>query len=254
MKIYSWNVNGLRAAAKKDFFVWISAEKPDVLCLQETKIQEEQLEDSLRNIEEYSSFFSCAKKKGYSGVATYTKIIPVKVSYGIGIEDFDSEGRILQTDFEKISVINIYFPNGQMSEERLQYKLNFYDAILKYCNNLVNEGKKLVICGDYNVAHTAMDIKNAKANEKTSGFLLVERAWIDKFIENGYTDSFRHFNPEKTEYSWWDYRFKARERNTGWRIDYHFVSNNLLPFVKNASILTEVMGSDHCPIMIEIDI
>lgn len=252
MKIYSWNVNGLRAVAKKGFFDFIKDENPDILCIQETKLQEDKLTEELINIEGYNVFFSFAEKKGYSGVATYTKEEPVSVKHGIGIERFDSEGRIVETEFKNFILLNIYFPNGQRDEERLNYKLEFYDALLEYCNALVSKGKKLLICGDYNTAHTPMDIKNAKANEKTSGFLPIERAWLDKFISNGYSDTFRVLNPELIEYSWWSYRFNARTNNTGWRIDYHFVSNNLLPQVTKATILTDVMGSDHCPIMIEI--
>lgn len=252
MKIYSWNVNGLRAIMKKNFLEFIEEYDPDILCIQETKLQDGDLTDSLRNIKGYHSYFSFAEKKGYSGVATFTKEEPISVKHGIGIPEFDSEGRIVITEFSSFTLLNIYFPNGQMSEERLNYKMDFYDAILEYCNKEVSNGKNLIICGDYNTAHTPMDIKNAKANEKTSGFLPMERAWIDKFIGEGFTDTFRHFNPEEIKYSWWSYRFKARERNTGWRIDYHFVSNNFLDKVKGAEILNEVMGSDHCPILIEI--
>lgn len=252
MNIISWNVNGLRAVLKKDFIPWIKETDPDILCIQETKLQKETLEDEARNIEGYYSYFSFAEKKGYSGVATYTKEKPINVYHGIGIERFDKEGRIVITEFEQFTLLNIYFPNGQMSEERLTYKMEFYDAVLEYCNEEVKKGKKLLICGDYNTAHTPMDIKNAKANEKTSGFLPMEREWMDKFIANGYIDTFRHINPEEVKYSWWSYRFKARERNTGWRIDYHFVSNNMLDNVTNAQILNEVFGSDHCPITIEL--
>ena len=253
MKIFSWNVNGLRAISKKNFFSWINNENPDILCVQETKLQEEQLDLNLLEIKGYNSYFSFAQKKGYSGVATYSKFVPLNVRHGIGIEEFDIEGRILITDFEKFTLLNIYFPNGQMSEERLQYKLRFNEALLKFCNDEVKNDKKLLICGDYNIAHTEMDIKNAKANEKTSGFLPIERAWIDRLIGNGYTDTFRFKNPDKIKYSWWSYMFKARERNTGWRIDYHFVSNNLLDEVKDTSILNDVFGSDHCPIEVELD-
>ncbi|MBK1811821.1 exodeoxyribonuclease III [Clostridium sp. YIM B02505] len=252
MKIYSWNVNGLRAIMKKDFLNFLGTDSPDILCIQETKLQEATLDDAARNINGYHSYFSFAEKKGYSGVATYSKVEPISVSHGIGIEEFDSEGRILITEFEGFTLFNIYFPNGQSSEERLDYKMRFYDALLEYCNERVKEGKKLIICGDYNTAHTPMDIKNAKSNEKTSGFLPMEREWMDKFIANGYTDTFRHFNPETIKYSWWSYMFKSRERNTGWRIDYHFVSNNLLEEVVGADILNEVFGSDHCPVSIEL--
>ncbi len=252
MNIYSWNVNGLRAVAKKNFVQWIEEENPDILCIQETKLQEAQLEENIKKLQGYYSYFSFAEKKGYSGVGMYTKVKPLCVKHGIGIEKFGNEGRILIAEFEKFTLLNIYFPNGQMNEERLNYKMEFYDAILDYCNKLVEQHKKLIICGDYNTAHNEIDIKNAKANEKNSGFLPMERAWMDKFIANGYTDSFRYLYPEKVEYSWWSYKFKARERNAGWRIDYHFVSNNLLNEVKEAKILGEVMGSDHCPVMIKI--
>lgn len=253
MRVYSWNVNGLRAVAKKNFLEWIEEENPDILCIQETKLQENQLEDNIKNIEGYYSYFSFAEKKGYSGVATYTKEEPISVKHGIGIEKFDSEGRILIIEFENFTLLNIYFPNGQRDEERLQYKLEFYEALFNYCDELVKEGKKLVICGDYNTAHNEIDLKNPKANEKTSGFLRIERDWLDKIIERGYTDTFRNMNPDKIKYSWWSYRFKARERNAGWRIDYHFVSNNLLDKVKNTEILNDVYGSDHCPVMLELD-
>lgn len=252
MRIYSWNVNGLRAVAKKNFLEWIGKENPDILCIQETKLQENQLEDNIKNVEGYYSYFSFAQKKGYSGVATYTKEEPISVKHGIGIEKFDLEGRILITEFEDFTLLNIYFPNGQRDEERLQYKLDFYEALFNYCDELVEEGKKLVICGDYNTAHNEIDLKNPKANEKASGFLRIERDWLDKIIEKGYTDTFRNMNPDKIKYSWWSYRFKARERNAGWRIDYHFVSNNLLDRVENTEILNEVYGSDHCPVMLEL--
>lgn len=254
MKIYSWNVNGLRAVNKKGFLPWIEETSPDVLCLQETKLQQETLPTELKSIDGYHSCFSFAEKKGYSGVATYSKQLPISVRHGIGIERFDSEGRILITEFETFILYNIYFPNGQRDVERLQYKMEFYDALLEHLNEAVKCGKKLLICGDYNTAHTPMDIKNAKANEKTSGFLPMERAWLDKFIANGYTDTYRHLNPEKIEYSWWSNMFKSRERNVGWRIDYHFVSNNLLPNVNRAEILCDVMGSDHCPILVELQV
>ncbi len=252
MRIYSWNVNGLRAVAKKNFLEWIGKENPDILCIQETKLQENQLEDNIKNVEGYYSYFSFAQKKGYSGVATYTKEEPISVKHGIGIEKFDLEGRILITEFEDFTLLNIYFPNGQRDEERLQYKLDFYEALFNYCDELVEEGKKLVICGDYNTAHNEIDLKNPKANEKASGFLRIERDWLDRIIEKGYTDTFRNMNPDKIKYSWWSYRFKARERNAGWRIDYHFVSNNLLDRVENTEILNEVYGSDHCPVMLEL--
>jgi exodeoxyribonuclease-3 len=247
-------VNGLRAVMKKDFKNWVAEASPDILCIQETKLQEEQLSEDILNIREYKPYFSFAEKKGYSGVAIFTKEEPISVKHGFGIDRFDSEGRILIAEYKDFTLMNIYFPNGQMNEDRLKYKMEFYDAMLDYSNNLVREGKRLVICGDYNTAHTKKDIKNAKANEKTSGFLPEERAWLDKFIGNGYTDVYRWLYPDEIKYSWWSYMFKARERNTGWRIDYHFVSNNLLENVKDAKILNEVMGSDHCPVELELSI
>lgn len=254
MNIYSWNVNGLRAISKKGFFEFINEYNPDILCIQETKLQLDNLSEELKDIEGYNSYFSCAKKKGYSGVATYTKEKPISVKYGIGIERFDSEGRILITEFNNFILFNIYFPNGQKDEERLKYKLDFYDALLEYLNKLKIEGKKLIICGDYNTAHNEIDIKNAKANEKYSGFLPIERAWIDKFILNGYVDTFRDIHKDEIKYSWWSYRFKARERNAGWRIDYFFVTESLIDNINSAEILNEIMGSDHCPVKVSFNV
>lgn len=250
MRIYSWNVNGLRAIEKKGFIDWIKEEQPDILCIQETKIQREQINDKLNNIQGYKSYFSCAERKGYSGVATYTKEEPISVSYGIGIEKFDSEGRILICEYDNFILFNIYFPNGQSSEERLRYKLEFYDALFEYCDNLKDKGKKLIICGDYNTAHKEIDLKNPKANSKTSGFLPIEREWIDNIIKRGYMDTFRYFHPDEVKYSWWSYRFNARKNNAGWRIDYHFVSDNMKDDIIGAEILNEVTGSDHCPVVL----
>ncbi|GAA0743672.1 exodeoxyribonuclease III [Clostridium oceanicum] len=254
MKIYSWNVNGIRAIFKKNFLDFIKEEEPDILCLQETKIQDDKLEDNIRNIPPYYSYFSFAKRKGYSGVAIYSKIKPISVKYGIGIDEFDSEGRILIAEFKEFILFNVYFPNGQKNEERLKYKLDFYDALFKYCDSLVESNKRIVICGDYNTAHKEIDLKNPKANKNTSGFLPIERQWIDKIIEKGYIDTFRYKTPEKIQYSWWSYRFKARERNAGWRLDYHFVSENLIEKVKQSKILDNIYGSDHCPVLLDLEI
>ncbi|MCB2308279.1 exodeoxyribonuclease III [Clostridium estertheticum] len=250
MKIYSWNVNGIRAIKNKGFIEWVEGEQPDVLCLQETKIQEDQISDELKNIEGYYSYFCCAQKKGYSGVAIYTKQKPISVMRGIGIEKFDSEGRILIAEFENFTLFNIYFPNGQKDEDRLNYKMEFYDELLAYCEKLRKKGKKLIICGDYNTAHNVIDLKNPKANEKYSGFLPIERAWMDKFISHGYVDTFRYLHSEEVKYSWWSYRFKAREKNAGWRLDYFFITKDLLSELKEATILNDVVGSDHCPVSI----
>lgn len=252
MIIYSWNVNGLRAILNKNFLPWIKEASPDMLCIQETKLQENQLTDEIKDIEGYYSYFSFAERKGYSGVAVYTKEKPVSVKHGIGVPEFDSEGRILMLEFENFILINIYFPNGQKDDIRLKYKMDFYDAVLEYFDKLKSQGKKLVICGDYNTAHREIDIKNPKANEKFSGFLPIERAWIDKFISHGYIDTYRLYHPDEIKYSWWSYRFKAREKNAGWRIDYHFVSDNMKDNLINADILNEVTGSDHCPVTLEL--
>jgi len=252
MKVYSWNVNGLRAIEKKGFIQWIYDEKPDILCIQESKIQLDQIDEKFKNIEGYNAYFSCAERKGYSGVATFTKEEPIKVQYGIGIEKFDKEGRILICEYKDFILFNIYFPNGQKDEERLKYKLDFYEALFNYCDSLKSKGKKLLICGDYNTAHKEIDLKNPKANSKTSGFLPIEREWMDNIISRGYVDTFRYFHPDTIKYSWWTYRFNARENNAGWRIDYHFVSDNMIEDVLDSEILDQVTGSDHCPIVITL--
>jgi exodeoxyribonuclease-3 len=254
MNIYSWNVNGIRAVAKKGFLDWIDEEEPDILCLQEIRIQPEQIANKLENIPGYHSYFNCGEKKGYSGVALYTKDDPQKVEFGLGIDRFDQEGRVLTAYYEDFTLINIYFPNGRSDKERLEYKLDFYDAVFDYCEDLRAKRQKILVCGDYNTAHKPIDLKNPDANKKKSGFLKIEREWLDKLIDNGYVETFRYFHPEEVKYSWWSYRTRARERNAGWRIDYHFVTEDLMTDVINADVLTEVMGSDHCPVLLELDI
>lgn len=255
LRILSWNVNGIRAVQKKGFVDWTLNENPDILCLQETKAHPQQLSDELLNINGYKSFFSSSiVKKGYSGVAVYTKSEPTKVEHGFGIPKFDDEGRILVLDYNDFILINIYYPNGKMSPERLQYKMDFYEAFLEYADELVKNGKKLVVCGDVNTAHKEIDLARPKENANVSGFLPIERQWMDDFFSHGYHDTFRMFNNEPEQYSWWDMQSRARERNVGWRIDYFFVSDNFKKNVKNAFIMPEVMGSDHCPIGIEIEL
>ncbi len=252
MKLLSWNVNGLRAAYKKGFIDWVLKEQPDILCIQETKASVNQIPDDLKKIKSYQSYFVSADKKGYSGVGLFTKESPVKIQEGIKNIKFDSEGRIIIAEFQTFMLFNVYFPNGKASKERLKYKLDFYNSFLKYVNKLKNEGKKIVICGDVNTAHKEIDLSRPKENEAVSGFLPKERAWIDKFLSNGYLDSFRLFYSNGGHYSWWDYKTKARERNVGWRIDYFFISNNLKQNIASAYILKDVMGSDHCPIGIKL--
>ena len=255
MKIISWNVNGIRAVSQKGFLPWFEKESPDILCLQETKAIPEQITPDLRNPLNYHSYWNWPEaKRGYSGVAVFTKIVPLKVEKGFGVDKYDNEGRALILHFEDFILINIYFPNGQKDDERLQYKLNFYDVFLEYCNNLVKHGKNLVMCGDYNTAHKEIDLARPKDNEKRSGFLPIERAWMDKYIANGYVDTFRVFEKGEGHYSWWDYKSKARDRNVGWRIDYFFVNNTFSDKVKRSFILKDVFGSDHCPIGIELNV
>lgn len=254
IRILSWNVNGLRAVHKKGFIEWLLSENPDILCIQETKATRDQLPRALKSIEGYHAYFCEAEKKGYSGVAIYTKIKPKNVEYGFGIPKFDNEGRILVADYENFVLLNIYFPNGKMSAERLAYKLEFYDALLDYANKLKEAGKNLVICGDLNTAHKEIDIAHPKANEKISGFLPVERAWIDKFVSQGYIDTFRMFNKNPEQYTWWSYRTRARERNVGWRLDYFFVNEEFKGKIKSSYILKEVMGSDHCPVGLDVEL
>ncbi len=253
MKLYSWNVNGIRAASEKGLFAWMQSEAPDMLCLQETKLQEANLRPEFTEVESYNDYWNHAEKKGYSGTVTYTRPKPIAVRYGLGLQRFDAEGRVVETEFEEFSLFNIYFPNGQQSEERLRFKLDFYDAALDCFNQRRAAGKSVVICGDYNTAHQAIDLKNPKQNENYSGFLPVERAWLDKLVREGYLDTYRFLHPEETKYSWWSYRFQSRSKNIGWRIDYFFVSDDLKTKIKSAEILTDVTGSDHCPILLELD-
>lgn len=252
MRILSWNVNGLRAVYKKGFLDWFLKEKPDILCIQETKAHEAQIPEEIRNIEDYYTYFSSAEKKGYSGTGIITKQKPKEIKKGFGLPIFDKEGRILIADYGNFTLFNIYFPNGKQSMERLKYKMDFYDIFLGYVYRLKKKGKKLIICGDVNTAHTEIDLAHPRENSNESGFLPEEREWIDKFISHGFVDTFRMFNKEGGHYSWWDYKSRARDRNIGWRIDYFFVSNNLREKIKSAFILSDVMGSDHCPVGLDI--
>lgn len=254
MRLLSWNVNGIRAADRKGLYDWFKEDQPDILCLQEIKAMKEQLPPYLKNAPGYNIYINSGERKGYSGVATYTKIKPIDIKNGFGIEKFDKEGRILITEFPGFVLFNIYFPNGKKNQERLDYKLDFYDIFLAYADNLKAKGKNIVVCGDFNTAHKEIDLARPKENEKISGFLPIERAWIDTFVDHGYIDTFRHFNKEPDQYSWWDMKTNARERNVGWRIDYFFVNKEFMLKVKKAFIMQDVMGSDHCPVGIEIEV
>ena len=247
-KLLSWNVNGIRAVERKGFLDWLKRESPDVLCVQETKAHPGQLSPHLLNPPGYHVFWNAALKKGYSGVATFTKEKPVVTKTGFDAPRFDQEGRVLQTEFPNFTLLNIYFPNGKASLERLQFKMGFYEEALKYFERLRKKGKKLVITGDVNTAHQPIDLKRPKENEDVSGFLPIERAWMDKFVSRGYLDTLRIFNQEADQYTWWDLKTGARDRNVGWRIDYFFISEDLRSHLKDAFIMPDVMGSDHCPI------
>ncbi len=253
MRMLCWNVDGLRSALKKGFMEWLLKESPDVLCLQETRLGGEELPEALQQIEGYHCFYSNhSTKKGYSGVAIFTKKDPLKVEKGFDIPRFDDEGRTLVADYGNFVLMNIYFPNGKASDERLKYKMEFYDAFLDYADRLRKEGKAVIVCGDVNTAHTELDIARPKDNAKRSGFLPMERAWMDKLESHGYVDTYRVFEKEGGHYTYWDMRTGARKRNVGWRIDYFYISKDLMPHLKKAFIESDVQGSDHCPIGIEI--
>ncbi len=254
--IVSWNVNGVRAAEKKGFLDWLKDEKPDILCIQETKAERAQLSSSLlsprlENGASYKSWWHSAQKKGYSGTAIFSKFEPLEVT-PLGIDDFDCEGRVTAAHFEDFSVISAYFPNSQEGGARLSYKLEFCAAIKEYCDTLVTSGRNIILCGDYNIAHKPIDLANPQSNEKNPGYLPEERAWMDVFTAAGYTDTFRAFCKDSGMYTWWSYRFNAREKNIGWRIDYHCVNEQFMPKVESSSILADVYGSDHCPVKLTL--
>jgi len=250
MKIISWNVNGIRAVYKKGFLDWFKKENADIVCLQETKAEENQFPKDIKEISGYNFYSSSAVRKGYSGVCVWSKLAPESVTAGIESEKFDNEGRILRFDFKNFVLFNIYFPNGGASDERLKYKLDFYDYFIEYLNKF--KGKKIIICGDYNTAHFPIDLARPKENEKNTGFMPIEREKLDKLANAGFVDSFRHFDKTPDNYTWWDYKTAARSRNVGWRIDYFFVSDNMVKNLKKAAILKDVQGSDHCPVAIEL--
>lgn len=252
MRILSWNVNGYRAVLKKGFMDWLETCGADAVMLQETKAHPDQIDEADRNPDGFSGYWNWSKKKkGYSGTATFLKGEPIFHAISLPDERFQGEGRVQMFEFEQFHLFNIYFPNGQMSDERLQFKMDFYDEFLSYAEELRRK-KPIVVGGDFNTAHTEIDLKNPKSNADRSGFLPIERAWIDKFISRGYVDTFRMFDESPGNYSWWSYRFNARKNNAGWRIDYFFVSEELRENVKKAWIDPEIMGSDHCPVGIEL--
>lgn len=243
----SWNVNGLRAVQRKGFVPWLAGEHPDILCLQETKAQPDQLSEDVLHPDGYESCFASANRKGYSGVAVYTRLSPLDIEY-FGDSTFDDEGRLIVLHFDEFSVVNGYFPNSQEGRARLSYKLEFCDGLKDKLDSWVHSGRNVVLCGDYNIAHREIDLARPEANEQNPGFLPEERAWMSSFLESGYVDTFRTFESSGGHYTWWSYRAGARRRNIGWRIDYHCVNEAFTPSVVQSRIRPEVTGSDHCPV------
>jgi len=258
-RIASWNVNGIRSAADKGFFDWLAAEAPDIVCLQETKADPSQLSKEFFEARggdgsPYKAFWASAKRRGYSGVALYLKEEPRAVRQ-LGLEEFDDEGRYLEADYGDLVVASAYFPNSQEAGARLDYKLRFCESVRARCDALVAEGRHLVVAGDYNIAHEPIDLTYPKANEGNPGYLPEERAWMTKFLSSGYVDTFRRLHPgEPGHYSWWSYRMKAREKDIGWRLDYHCIDAALAPALVDASIQKAVRGSDHCPVTLRLDL
>ena len=254
MKIITYNVNGLRAALSKGFTQWLEEEQPDVVCLQETKAQPDQIPTLEFEALGYKSYFFSAKKKGYSGVAILTRVAPDHVEYGMGIPAYDDEGRFIRADYGDLSVVSVYHPSGTTGDERQAFKMKWLEDFQHYIGELKKVRPNLILCGDYNICHRPIDIHDPVRNATNSGFLPEEREWIGGFIDTGFIDTFRYFHPEEAgKYSWWSYRFKAREKNAGWRIDYFIVSERLKDAVSKAEIHQEIFGSDHCPIELVLE-
>tara|TARA_B100000424_G_scaffold99261_1_gene74385 strand:+ start:3320 stop:4084 length:765 start_codon:yes stop_codon:yes gene_type:complete len=254
MRLFSWNVNGVRAATKKGLFDWLEHEAPDVLCIQETKAHVDQLTSEILVDHGYRAYWHSGVKRGYSGVATFCKEEPFFVQEGLGIDKYDAEGRVLITEHDGFLLYNIYFPNGQKDDVRLKYKLDFYDDLLPIINDQVESGNNVIVAGDWNTAHHSIDLARPKENINTSGFMPIEREKLDQYVEHGWVDTFRLFHDEPEQYSWWSYRMGARARNVGWRIDYFFVNSDFVESCINADIHQNVMGSDHCPVYLELDL
>lgn len=252
MRVLSWNVNGIRSVYGKGFLKWMEKEGADIVCLQEIKANREQLTEEHWNPFKYSSLWHSAKRPGYSGLVIYSKKEPLNVEYGIGASEYDDEGRVLIAEYKEFALINSYFPNSQREHERLPYKLSFCDAMLKKLNVFQKKGKNVVLCGDFNIAHREIDLRNPKENTDNAGFLPEERAWFDKLVGSGYIDTFREFTKEGGHYTWWSYRPTIRERNIGWRLDYFVCNPEFKDRLKSVTHQTKVRGSDHCPIALEL--
>jgi len=253
MKITTWNVNGIRAATKKGIFNWVEENNANVVCLQEIKAKEEQIDTEPMIHAGYSYFVNSAERPGYSGVLNLFNREPKEMIRGLGKRKFDEEGRVIQFSYPEFELFNIYFPNGGQENKRVPYKLEFYEFLLEICGNLVREGKEIIITGDFNTAHNEIDLKNPKSNQKNTGFLPEERAWIDKYLEFGFVDAFREIHPDDEIYTWWTYRFGARAKNIGWRLDYYLVTKKVFSHTKDVIIHTDIKGSDHCPVSILLD-
>lgn len=252
MRITTWNVNGIRAAFGKNAFNWVAEFKPDILCLQEIKAKIDQIDVDVFTNLGYQTILNPAERPGYSGTATIFTKTPDEIKMGLGVERFDYEGRVIQFTYPEFELFNIYFPNGGEENKRVSFKLDFYEQLLINCEKLMAEGKEIIITGDFNTAHKEIDLKNPKANEKNTGFLPEERVWIDHFLNKGFIDVFRHLYPEKVVYTWWTYRFNARKNNVGWRLDYFLVTKGIRDKTMDIITHSDVMGSDHCPVTIEL--
>jgi len=253
MKIISYNVNGIRAALNKGLIDWLKTENPDVFCLQETKARPEQVDVSGFEKLGYKAYWESAEKKGYSGVAIFSKAEPKNIIIGCGMDQYDMEGRVIRADFDDFSVMNVYMPSGTSGDERQAFKMEWLKDFFEYAHQVAKEVGQLIIVGDYNIAHNEIDIHNPKGNKNNSGFLPEERAWVSKFLDSGFIDSYRFLNPEVEKYSWWTYRFSARSNNKGWRIDYQATTMNMEPRLKRADLLNDAVHSDHCPTLLEIE-
>lgn len=248
MKIISYNLNGIRAAINKGLVEWLKSEAPDIFCIQELKANEDQVDTKEITELGYECYWHSAVKKGYSGVAIFSKIKPNHIEYGCGIEKYDFEGRVIRADYDTFSILSVYHPSGSSGDERQEFKMEWLKDFYLYIENLKKTIPNLIISGDLNICHQAIDIHNPKSNAKSSGFLPEERAWVDEFLSLGFHDTYRIFHPESGKYSWWSYRFNSRAKNLGWRIDYHFVSDTIINRIKDADILNSAEHSDHCPV------
>ncbi len=254
MRLISYNVNGIRSALKKGFLDWLKSDPADIICLQETKAEKENVDHSLIDALGYQNYWYSAQKKGYSGVAIFTRRQPDALFYGNGLMQSDAEGRVIRADYGSVTLINAYFPSGTSGDERQTYKYQWLDEFYDYLQTLRQTRPNIIVCGDYNIAHMDIDIHNPKGNKKSSGFLPEERAWLTKFVESGMIDTFRHFQPDPHHYSWWSQRFPSvRKENKGWRIDYFMVTESLKSRLKGAAIHPDIQHSDHCPVYVEID-